>query len=161
MFYTFYSSLQIKQTLCWFLRTFTSRFINYICVTVTWPPHIHRTISTNYRKSHSDLSTDHFICTLQTENRPGKKGMSLNRLRLKSICDDFCWKFDEYAEITQQYCKGRHDRLLIVWWNKLSCVDSLMNINLDLNYRQKQNSRYELKRFLLKNITLKLQTKNK
>ena len=44
--------------------------------------------SANHRESHSDVSTDHFIRTVQTEHRTTKKGMSLNRLRLKSIRDD-------------------------------------------------------------------------
>ena len=35
---------------------------------------------------------------------------------------------------------------MIVWWNKWSCVVSLVNIYLDLNYRQKQNDGYELKK---------------
>jgi hypothetical protein len=30
--------------------------------------------------------------------------------------------------------------------NKLSCIDSLVNTYLDLNYRQKQNGGHELKK---------------
>ena len=58
-------------------------------MTVAGPPRIHRTISENQRESHSDVPTDHFIRTVQTEHRRAKKGMSLNRLCLKSIRDDF------------------------------------------------------------------------
>ena len=44
--------------------------------------------ASNHCESHSDVSTDHFIRTVQTEHRTAKKGMSLNRLSLKSIRDD-------------------------------------------------------------------------
>ena len=91
----FNSSPRIKKTLRWFLQTFTSRFIELSSrdrrVTSAYSSNYQRKSSRFRRIDVSDVSTDHFIRTVQTEHRTAKKGMSLNRLRLKSIRDDLRW----------------------------------------------------------------------
>ena len=46
---------------------------NYLRVTVAWPLRIHQTIFENHRESHTNVPTDHFIRTVQTEHRQAKK----------------------------------------------------------------------------------------